>query len=332
MQNMMIKKKINISKYPEIQHGKNVNISCKEIEFAGRCFIGDNVLIEADKISIGCEAIIEANTIIKAIKGTMNEFFIGDCSLISSNCRILVPYFKMLDYSQLHNYCLVSGYKPIQIGHNCWIGQQSILNCTENLAINNNVRIGTHSQLWTHVASGELLEGCTLFGEHPLTLEDNVWLVGGVIVSPGLVLKRNSIVMTGSVVTKSTEAFNTYAGIPAANITHKLRCWKKLRLDQKFDTLKSFINEFLEVFPRYLDHILVWESYNSRDLEKIRRISKKKGFLLFLKKVKNWDDFKKTGITVFDLSSKKYIKQKSEVEIQWMKFSVGYRARFIPRN
>jgi maltose O-acetyltransferase len=40
----------------------------------------------------------------------------------------------------------------------------------------------------------------------PITIEDNVWLGGGVIVCPGVTIGENTVVGAGSVVTKDLPA------------------------------------------------------------------------------------------------------------------------------
>src|SRR5437868_1018949 len=222
--------------------------------------IGPGVRIVARNAQIGSGSQIEQGTSVRGLGAPMDRFVVGDQALIGFETQILSPDFVMGDYSQLHNSGLHSGYRPLSIGHNCWVGQNSILNCTERLSIGNNVRIGTQSQLWTHVASGELLEGCTLFGESPLTLEDNVWVVGGAVISPGLMVARNSIIMTGSVLTKSTEPFHTYAGVPARDVTDKLSFWKPQTLEDKVERMRGYIIEFSAEFPQYDDRVRLGDS------------------------------------------------------------------------
>ena len=229
-----------------------------------------------------------------------------------------------MDFSEIHNSGLHSGYKDLTLGYNCWVGQNSILNATESLTIMNNVRIGTQSQLWTHVASGELIEGCTLFGEKPLVLEDNVWIVGGAVISPGLILRNNSIIMTGSVVTQDTEPYCTYAGVPAVNITDKLNCWKKIDIDEKYDIAKSYVDQFLNGKPNYRNHI---GCLSKIDHDMVSDIKYK---VLIVKKLENIKEYINYGISIFDISSKYYIKNRHKIELEWIKFNLGYRARFLP--
>jgi len=48
----------------------------------------------------------------------------------------------------------------------------------------------------------------------PIVIEDNVWLGTGVIVNPGVTIGRNSVIGTGSVVTKSIPPDVVAAGVP----------------------------------------------------------------------------------------------------------------------
>lgn len=49
----------------------------------------------------------------------------------------------------------------------------------------------------------------------PITLEENVWLGGGVIVCPGVTIGRNSVIGAGSVVTRDIPANCVAVGNPA---------------------------------------------------------------------------------------------------------------------
>lgn len=317
-------KQIDISSFSGVEFGENVIIRGTNVTIKKGAKIGNDVCIYAENISIGYDSIIEKETVIKGLGEDMQHFEIGDNCFIGFRTQILLPEFSMKDFSQLHNSGLHSGYKPLTIGYNCWIGQSSILNATERLEIGNNVRIGTQSQLWTHVASGELLEGCTLYGSKSLILKDNVWIVGGAVISPGLVLERNSIIMTGSVLTKSTEPFNTYAGVPAKNVTDKLNFWTHNDLEKKFDMMQNFVQEFLTVFPHYNDSLILVESITENDY---------KNYLNKLVVCKICDDFstlRHQPISLFDIASKKYLKQRWPIEIDWIKFNLGFRARFTP--
>lgn len=318
--------KIDISKFKDVQFGSNVEISGEVVTIEPGCTIDDNVKIQAHTIHIGFGSKIEKNVVVKGIATETKLLNIGDYCHIGYANQILVPEFVLGDYGQIHNSCLINGYKFLHIGHNCWIGQQSILNSTEYLKIGNNVRIGTQSQLWTHVASGELLEGCTLFGNKPLILEDDVWLVGGAVISPGLKLAEKTIVMSGSVLTKSTITKHTYAGVPATDITEKLNCWRDISLDEKFRMLRGYVQDFTEKFPEYKNSFIFRETY-ANELE-----FSPDQILIFKELGNNYSQLTRKKTSFYDLKTKQYFKTRSKAEIAWMRYCIGYRARFTPYN
>ena len=322
-------KRLDLSKIDGANCGENSFIECDEFIHQGEFSIGDNIEITSKKIYLGINARIGDGTKIHALKDVMTSFYMGDESEIGFSSQVMVPEFAIGDYTRIFNSSLCSGYKPLKIGHNCWIGQASILNSAEDLTIGNNVRMGS-VQIWTHVASGELLEGCRFYSEKPVTIEDNVWLMGfGHTVSPGVTIKRNSIVMSGSVVTKSTEAFHTYSGVPAVDVTENLNGWDNPTLEEKFEMLKGFIEEFIKNYPTYKDLVFCLDSENDNsELEKI--LSNSTPFLIFLKEVQNIEKYTDSSHSIFDLKSKTYTKRRTDIEIDWMKFSISYRARFIP--
>ena len=90
-----------------------------------------------------------------------------------------------------------------------------VLDCAE-------VRIGRHCQLATNVQllcathpieAGPRREGWE--SAAPITLEDDVWLGGGVIVCPGVTIGAGTVVGAGAVVTKDLPAGVVAVGNPA---------------------------------------------------------------------------------------------------------------------
>ena len=84
------------------------------------------------------------------------------------------------------------------------------------------IRIGAHCQIGPNVqllTSVHPLEptprACSLEAADPITIGDNVWLGGGVIVCPGVTIEDNCVVGAGSVVTKDVPAGSLAVGNPA---------------------------------------------------------------------------------------------------------------------
>ena len=308
--------------------GRNVSIRCLSFEAIGSFTIGDEVEIESEQIILGAGAEIGRGTLVRAINGRTERFSMGDHSLIDDSCNVMVPSFECGDYTRIFRNALISGYKQVKLGHNCWVGQGAILNSAETLLIGNNVRMGG-CQIWTHVASGELLEGSRFYNQAPVTFEDDVWLMGfGHLISPGVTLARGSVVMAGSVVSRSTLPYRTYSGNPARDITDKLPAWNKLDQAEKWKLLTRFVEEFTEENPSARDNVSLTED----DLALTAALAQDGSRLIFAKEVISWDRLAGTPHSVFDLATKTYVKRRTPLEVAWQHFALGFRARFLPRE
>jgi acetyltransferase-like isoleucine patch superfamily enzyme len=211
-----------------------------------------NVVDESANISgnveLGNYNFIGKNVVIGGFKGREDSAIrIGDCNYIHDNTRILMgpEGLSIGDWNVFHNTMLVMGKKRMEIGHNCWFGQNTILDSAGGLKIGNGVRVGMYSQIWTHVASGELIEGCTLFAMRPTEIDDEVWLVGSCIVGSGIKLGRRSTCLIGSLLTKDTEPGKVYGGSPA-KLMEKISFWKEVTPDQKMEMMLDWVKQFAD--------------------------------------------------------------------------------------
>jgi maltose O-acetyltransferase len=84
------------------------------------------------------------------------------------------------------------------------------------VSIGSDVQIGPNVQILT--ATHPLEPGprrARFETAEPITIEDNVWLGGGVIVLPGVTIGRDSVVGAGAVVTKDIPPLTLAVGNPA---------------------------------------------------------------------------------------------------------------------
>lgn len=132
---------------------------------------------------------------------------------IGNNVKIDVPFY--CDYGQ-----------HISIGNNVFIN----INCTfvdcNKITIGNNVLIASNVQIYTTThpvnISDRLLDNWSYNNPHaffntyslPVTIEDNVWIGGGVIILPGVTIGKNSVIGAGSVVNKSIPPNSLAVGNP----------------------------------------------------------------------------------------------------------------------
>lgn len=110
----------------------------------------------------------------------------------------------------------------VDYGSNLTIGDGTFINFGLTALDVAPITIGQHCQIATHV---QLLTAWHplhptprrdgLESASPITIGDNVWLGGGVIVLPGVTIGDNSVIGAGSVVTKDVPANVVAVGNPA---------------------------------------------------------------------------------------------------------------------
>lgn len=250
---------------------------------------------------------------------------IGDYCTIGSGVKIILSGgdVSIGDWTSLHDNCLVLSGAYVDVGEHCWFGQNSVIDGTGGLKIGNGVRVGMYSQIWSHVAAGEQIEGCTLFGERPVEIEDDVWLVGSCIVASGLKIGRKTIALIGSNITKSWPEGSVLAGSPAT-LKSNLEFYREITLNEKW----GLINQWVKSAAK--DLALSVDDCASGVLSVTS--SEYGGRLMFTKTQELFDSAspdKET--TICCIESKKYIKQLTELEWVLLKFLSGNKARFTSK-
>ncbi len=178
-------------------------------------FVFNKPLIKSEKFEIGKNVVFGKN-----IKIYAKNVKIGDGCVIGDNVIIHGEEFVLGDYGKIYQNCFFPGGK-VQIGHNFWLGADSIVDGRAGTLIGNNVGIGAQSQLWTHMIYGDVMQGCRFHSEAALTIGNDVWLAGHNLVSP-VTIEDRSLAMLGSLITKNMYKDRTYAGSPAKDFTDKL--------------------------------------------------------------------------------------------------------------
>lgn len=325
-------------------------ISVEHMDIGSGTIIKKGCKIRCQNLTIGRDVVLENGTNISSFKGQhADTVVIGDNCYIGKDVNFSLQALEIGDYVTIHKSVGMFGEKPGVIGHNCWIGERAILNTCGFLYLGNNVGIGAGSHIWSHVGQGELLEGCLLWGDRPVILEDDTWLVDGQItISPGVILKKKSCILPGSVVTKDTLPARSYSGIPAKDITDKVPVYRDINQNEKYAMMHRFIIEFMaslegerevttmpydedgSIFViKGLGSILLLKEWNGRAASDIMAsISLPMAVVCLNNKSLAPDE----AVSVFDMMSKHYSKNRASIEVEFMKFMKGYRARFIPSD
>lgn len=250
---------------------------------------------------------------------------LGDYCNIGAGVKVVVSGGDVFigDWTTLHDNCLVLCGHGVNIGPHCWFGQNCVIDGSGGITIGRGVRVGMYSQLWSHVAAGEQIEGCTLFGERPVVLEDDVWLVGSCIVASGVTLGRRTVALIGSNITKSWPAGSVLAGTPAAS-KPGLSFYKEITLEEKWSLLQGWL------LAACADMGLVMEAGAPHGLWVRDAAGGLNGELAFVRDAQQAASLRtlRSDVTVCCVEDKSYNKRLSAVEQRVLKFLAGNKARF----
>lgn len=229
---------------------------------------------------------------------------IGYGGFIGNDIYIDVEELTIGDYFTIHHGAVIHG-KNCTIGHNTWVGHYCIIDSLGgHVKIGNNVGVGAHSQLWSHMKFGDRLAGCRWYKMDSLEVGDDVWFVGHCIVAPIRAASR-SMLLVGGVATGNMAENHIYAGSPAKDVSEKM--------GYQFDT--PTVEEKRETFGRYV------AGYEEN--------SKETGFIQVVENFDNADD---SNLTYYNLETREYIPTYSDREFDFMRFLLYDRAKFVPVN
>lgn len=153
-------------------------------------------------ISIGANAIIESNV-------TINTYIGGGTIKIGKNCE-LRKGCQLLSYGG-----------TLIIGNYVSVNPYTLIYGQGNVIIGNYVRIAAHCVL---IPSNHIFEDPVRpiyfqgLMNKGIKIEDDVWIGCGARILDGVTIAKGCVIGAGSVVTKSTEAYGVYAGVPAVKI------------------------------------------------------------------------------------------------------------------
>ena len=262
-----------------------------------------NGVIDAAHIRIGRGVVVEDGAVISGKGTTADRVVLGDYCYVGHNVRVLATEFLLGDYSKLHAGSFGHGEHPLRIGRNCWIGGNVVLDSMAGLDIDDNVGIGGHSQLWTHLEFGDIVDGCRFYSHRYMHVRRDAWFVGHCIVSPVLVGER-SMALVGSVVTREMLPNHVYAGVPAADVTERTGPqFESLTPANKAARLQKIVVHWTDQFPQWRHEIVVVED------PALRR-----------------DD-----VTWFDVSTRTYNKRHAAAEVAFLRDHVPL-VKFVPEG
>lgn len=166
-----------------VQISDDVEILCPNLSLGNNVFIGKGTQIKCRSLEIGSDTFIQGDVLIEgALNNLETRVKIGREGLICTGTRINCNY-------------------PVNIGNHVGIGQ--------------NVRIWTHGYFLHRLKGGPYNVGSVKIG-------DDVWLIEGSVVMPGIEIGNHAIIGTNSLVNKDVPPRSFVAGQPAKVIKEKV--------------------------------------------------------------------------------------------------------------
>jgi acetyltransferase-like isoleucine patch superfamily enzyme len=231
---------------------------------------------------------------------------IGDGVFVGDNVRIDAEVFEIGDYGTIYDNCFFPGPGEVSIGHNFWLGAASIVDSQGGTTIGNNVGVGAHSQLWTHMKFGDIMAGSRFHSSAPLVIEDDAWLVGHCLVSP-VTIGAWSLAMLGSMVTRDMQPNRSYAGVPAKDVTDALGApFSPVPADERIAFLEERVRRFADEFAR------------PEIFERVRILAEEPQ-----------DTKSSADVTEFNVVSRTYRKSGTELEHDFIRYLLP-EAKFVP--
>ncbi|AIW21664.1 sugar O-acetyltransferase [Vibrio coralliilyticus] len=134
-------------------------------------------------------------------------------------CRQLLKRFG--EASMIRSPFLCEFGKTISIGDNTFINMNVTMLDGAEITIGNHVLIGPNTQFYT---AGHSLDYRSRRGWEttclPITVEDDVWIGGNVVINQGVTIGARSVIAANSVVTRDVPPDSLYGGTPAKLIRH----------------------------------------------------------------------------------------------------------------
>ena len=182
--------------------------------YSGNNRIGRGVLFSKDTV-IGEGCVIGRNVIMGPGVTIGNSVTVGAGAVIER--------MEIGDNSVVEGGVIITGHGDgrIKIGRESFIGNNTVLDFSDDITIGDYVHVG-YNQFWTHSSAMQAFNGIPLAVKDkkyrptaPLVIENNVYVGVHSTVYPGVTIRHHSIIAPNSAVTKDVESYTLAGGAPA---------------------------------------------------------------------------------------------------------------------
>lgn len=114
----------------------------------------------------------------------------------------------------------IEGISNVSIGDNSGLGRNSYIRAGASVTIGDDVMIGPELHIYTGTHNKDRRVPMRLQGGYSkaVVIEDDVWIGARSTILQGVTVAKGCVIAAGAVVTKSTEPFGIYGGVPAKRI------------------------------------------------------------------------------------------------------------------
>ncbi len=141
--------------------------------------------------------------------------------------KLYAPYFGSIGKDNIIGRSVnIANIHNIELGHNVTINAEVYLVASHSkIIIGNNVLIAPRCILQTQ--NHKYIDKNLLISKQGdtssnIVIQDDVWLGTNVIVLPGVTIAEGCVVGAGSVITRDTDPYGVYVGVPAKKIKDRI--------------------------------------------------------------------------------------------------------------
>ena len=136
---------------------------------------------------------------------------IGNKTVIRSGLRITNSYGS----SDSKN-----DFSHLQIGNNCYLSNNLIIDLSAKIIINDNVLIAPDCKFISHIDTGDRIKDLNIIPRYePIIVHNDVYIGVSAIILPGVTIGARAIIGSCALVTKDIKMNSTNYGIPAREVS-----------------------------------------------------------------------------------------------------------------
>ena len=186
---------------------KDVEILCPDFRIGNNVYIGKGSKISCRNLEVGNDTFIQGDVL---IEGALNNLE-----------------------------------TKVKIGNGNLICQGTRINCNYPVVIGNNVGIGQNVRIWTHGYFLDRLKGYP-YNVGKVRIGNNVWLIEGSVVMPGVTIGNDIIIGTNSLVDKDIPSGCFAVGQPVKIKREKIYP-KEVSYEDKTKIIKQVVSEYAPI-------------------------------------------------------------------------------------